>query len=470
MLAVVRTLAFAAAAAVPLVAAAAAYPAQHVSPSCNGNPVKVFDNSNKVGVQNGGKAPTFSTNGKSYCLVTVVTYHWNGGHGKPPGSVGVKSSTMSASSTAYGSPGQGGAQNVNWTGTFAKTEKIVISGIYSCFDSDPSTWSQNTASRGKGFCIVYGVPTSAPAGVGGHAAGATKPSGTKVKVSINTKVGAVTVSGGLATKKSSSKLAITATPDNGKPPLAVTFALGAPKVVQWRVDFGDGLFRTGFGQPPASLAHTYAKDGDFKPRLTVLSAQGGTPQSAATSVSVAATPLLSLVANPTSGNPPLAVVFKVATSIQNITTWAIDFGDGTKGGGAGTPPATLYHTYTKAGTYKPQIAVKPGQYSLVYSVAQVVVGGGTPPVLSISARPSKGTHPLTVTFALTTSVPGQLVSWEVIFGDGYRTTGQGAPPASVTHTYAKAGTYAAYLVVAQQQQYGGVQFTVPRGGLAISVG
>jgi len=164
------------------------------------------------------------------------------------------------------------------------------------------------------------------------------------------------------------------------------------------------------------------------------------------------------------------VVFKLSTTVQNITTWSVDFGDGGKGGGAGSPPGVVYHTYTKAGTYKAQFAVKPGQYALVYTVAQVTVGGGTAPILSISASTTSGKHPLAVKFSLTTTIPGQLVSWEVIFGDGSRATGQGAPPASVTHTYAKAGKYAAYLVLAQQQQYGGVQYTAPRGGLAISVG
>ena len=37
------------------------------------------------------------------------------------------------------------------------------------------------------------------------------------------------------------------------------------------------------------------------------------------------------------------------------------------------------------------------------------------------------------------------------------------------HTYAKAGAYSAFLVVAQQQAYGGVQYTAPRGGLTVSV-
>jgi PKD repeat protein len=174
--------------------------------------------------------------------------------------------------------------------------------------------------------------------------------------------------------------------------------------------------------------------------------------------------------SPTSGAPPLAVTFQLATSVQNVASWGIDFGDGEKGGGQGDQPKVVYHTYKKAGTYKPQFAVKPGQYALVYTVAQITVGGGTAPVLSITAAPTSGKHPLAVKFTLTTSIPAELVSWEVIFGDGSGRTGQGPPPASVTHTYAKAGTYAAYLVIAQQQQYGGVQYTAPRGGLALSVG
>lgn len=465
----VRTLAFAAAVGAALLvvaSASSATQASGASSTCSGAPVKLFDNSNGGGVLNGGKPPSFTTKGKSYCLTSIVTYHWNNGRGKAPGTVGLSSSTMSASATAKGSAGQGGAPNVNWTGTFATTKPVVIDGTYSCVDSDPATWSQNPASGGKGFCIVYGVPASGSAGSGGGT------STTKVKITINTKVGAPVVSGGGATSKakSSSKLSIKASPDSGKPPLAVTFALASPKVVQWRVDFGDGLYKTGFGQPPASLAHSYQKAGDFKPRLTVLSAQGAAPQSATTSVSAQAAPLISMIANPPSGSTPLDVTFKLSTTVQNITTWSIDFGDGEHGGGPGTPPQVVYHTYKKAGTYKPQFAVKPGQYALVYTVTQVTVGGGTAPILSITASPTSGKHPLAVRFTLTTTIPAQLVSWEVIFGDGSRATGQGAPPASVSHTYARAGTYAAYLVLAQQQQYGGVQYTAPRGGLAVSVG
>jgi PKD repeat protein len=180
-------------------------------------------------------------------------------------------------------------------------------------------------------------------------------------------------------------------------------------------------------------------------------------------------PLISLVAKPASGDPPLKVTFTLGTTVQNITTWAIDFGDGQRSGGAGKPPATVAHTYAKAGDFRVTFSVKPGVYAAVSTFAKVTVGGGTPAVLSLSASPTSGKAPLAVTFKLGTNIPGTIVSWVLVFGDGFRQQGSGRPPATVSHTYSKKGTFAAFLSASQQQQYGGVQLTVPKGGLAITV-
>jgi PKD repeat protein len=249
----------------------------------------------------------------------------------------------------------------------------------------------------------------------------------------------------------------------------VTFALSSPKVVQWRVDFGDGQSKVAIGQPPSSLEHTYKTRGDYRPRLTVITSPTATTSSSATTSVQVGTALMSLTTTPASGNPPLKVTFTLGTSVQNITTWSVAFGDGQRTAGGGKPPASVSHTYTKAGSYRVVFSVKPGQYALVAAFAQVTVGGGTPPVLSLSATPTSGTHPLAVTFTLGTNIPGKIVSWQLQFGDGQRAGGSGKPPATVSHTYAKAGTYRALLIVAQQQQYGGVQYVVPRGGLVISI-
>jgi len=128
----------------------------HIAYSCHGSPVTLFDNWNVGAVENGGTSPTFSTNGKSYCLVSVFDYHWNNGTGKAPGTIGLLSSTGVSLGPwkAVGSPGSG-VQNDGWTVKPGTTSKpVVINGTYRCVDSDPASWSQNSQSSGKGFCQV----------------------------------------------------------------------------------------------------------------------------------------------------------------------------------------------------------------------------------------------------------------------------------------------------------------------------
>jgi hypothetical protein len=146
-------------------------PARPATPtySCIGAQVKLFDNSNGGGVQNGGKLPSFNTYGtvgvQAYCLNSITTYHWNNGAGKAPGTIGLGPLSFGAlvnpvgPRTATGSAGSNNAPNVNWTVNYPSGPKpVVISGIYTCKDSDPATWSQNQASGGNGFCTVYATP------------------------------------------------------------------------------------------------------------------------------------------------------------------------------------------------------------------------------------------------------------------------------------------------------------------------
>jgi PKD repeat protein len=265
--------------------------------------------------------------------------------------------------------------------------------------------------------------------------------------------------GGGGGAQASAKVKLSAKPDTGKPPLAVTFTIKSPKAIGWRIDFGDGKSTGAQGTPPKTLAHTYAVDGDFKPILRVQT-DASTSYAGATSVMVHLHPLIGLTVQPPSGKAPLAVTFSLETSVKSPVQWSLDFGDGTPAAsGPGVPPATVKHTSTRDGSYKATLAIKPGSLSLLATFAAVTVGGGTPPVLAIKAKPSSGKVPLKVTFTTVENVPPRVVSWKIAFGDGTQfMSGQGAPPATVTHTYTKKGAFRVYLFVAQQQQYGGVQY------------
>ena len=135
---------------------------------CSGAAVKLFDNWNVGGVLGGGTAASFSTKGKSYCVVSIDTYHWNKGHGKAPGTIGLHTIAGLGGSgntfgpwLAKGSAGVGGVANADWTAAVPAGQLAVINGSYSCKDSDPASWAQNSTSGGRGFCKVYAKAATA---------------------------------------------------------------------------------------------------------------------------------------------------------------------------------------------------------------------------------------------------------------------------------------------------------------------
>jgi len=122
---------------------------------CTGPAFQIFNNWNTGAVANGGTPPSFSTNGQTYCLDSLDTYHWNAGKGTIPGSIGLLFNNQSIGTwTATGRSAQGDAPNVNWNAGPAP-QVIVLNGTYTVADSAPSTWSQNAASNGFGFTQVW---------------------------------------------------------------------------------------------------------------------------------------------------------------------------------------------------------------------------------------------------------------------------------------------------------------------------
>lgn len=135
---------------------------------CTGVERVLFDNTNAALVGNGGQRPTFNTGGKTYCLTSVQTYHWNNGKGAAAGYVGLTAGSLALGGPgpvgfwkATGSTGTGGVPNAIWRVSVPRETPVLIRGTYSCSDSSAGTWSQNQASAGLGFCVVAGTPAVA---------------------------------------------------------------------------------------------------------------------------------------------------------------------------------------------------------------------------------------------------------------------------------------------------------------------
>jgi len=147
-----------------------------------------------------------------------------------------------------------------------------------------------------------------------------------------------------------------------------------------------------------------------------------------------------------TGQAPFTVNFSAVLSSDEdgvIVKYEWDFGDGTSGSGE-----SIAHTYDTAGTFSVVLRVTDdgGDSATTRKTIYVTPGEPPGPTASISASPTSGTSPLTVTFnaSASTYASGTIASYEWDFGDGASWTGMNA-----THTYFSGGsaTYTVTLTV-----------------------
>lgn len=117
--------------------------------------VKFFDNGNIYAVQNQPTRNTVFTLSKPTHLTKLTTYHWNDGFGAKAGTIALRKSTGETYGPweTDGLPGQGGVPSAYWV---VEGDIELPAGTYTVIDSDPSTWSQNAATRGAGMVIAEG--------------------------------------------------------------------------------------------------------------------------------------------------------------------------------------------------------------------------------------------------------------------------------------------------------------------------
>ena len=244
---------------------------------------------------------------------------------------------------------------------------------------------------------------------------------------------------------------ITADPTDGKRPLTVRFdgsassdPLGEELTFRW--DFGDGSTAAGAG-----ATHQYTGRGSFVATLTVTTASG---RSASTSVTVTVddNEPVAVIASPASGTKVTRgkkVSFSSAGSGDpvdapyggKLVAYAWDFGDGTSSAEAN--PQKAYTTLSPPAGYTVRLTVTDDAGRTATAQVVVVVENRAPTV-SLTASPSSGPTPLSVTFSAAVvdepdmaSPPALTWSWD--FGNG--TTSSSASPGAVV--YSAAGTYTA---------------------------
>jgi len=118
----------------------------------------LFELASDAAVNDGPHSPTNFSLDRQSIITKIQTFHWNHGKGQKPGTIGLKDEAGKEYGPwqASGMTGTGGVPNVYWV---AVTNYLELPpGRYMVVDSDPSTWSNNRETRGRGIAWIYGQP------------------------------------------------------------------------------------------------------------------------------------------------------------------------------------------------------------------------------------------------------------------------------------------------------------------------
>jgi PKD repeat protein len=210
-------------------------------------------------------------------------------------------------------------------------------------------------------------------------------------------------------------------PDHGNAPLAVTATGNCTdpenNITSTVINWGDGATTSG-----ASGTHTFTTSGNFTVVLTATDS-GGLTGSASHNVKVTQTqnvpPTCALTVSPKNGSPPLLVMAtgNCSDPENDIVSIVLNWGDGTTVNGASGS-----HTYSLLGNYTVTLTATDSAGGIGTATQTVTLANGqnAPPQCSMSASPTSGQVPLTVTVTPNCSDPENDISSIVVdFGDGF---------------------------------------------------
>jgi len=241
---------------------------------------------------------------------------------------------------------------------------------------------------------------------------------------------------------------LTATPLEGTSPLTVDFdassSTGNIAIYEWT--FGDGDSAHG-----STTNHIFSTAGSYNVTLLVTDSDGATDSHVQTIVVTSGSsdntaPTAVLSSSTTLGKAPLLVELDGSGSTDDdgsIVSYNWDLGDGGTASGA-----LVNYTYSTAGTYYPTLTVtdNDGATNTINTPVMVEQSteSNTPPSASLTATPSSGEVPLTITVDASNSTDqdGTISSYTWNFGDG--STGSGK---TLQHSYTEKAQYTITLIV-----------------------
>jgi PKD repeat protein len=218
---------------------------------------------------------------------------------------------------------------------------------------------------------------------------------------------------------------------------------GNPTQISW--NFGDGTGANG-----SVVQKTWSRAGTYTVTLTVSNSAGANTATAAIVVNdITLAPVSRFTASQTTAEEGQSIRFQ-SLSINNPTTLAWDFGDGSTASGT-----SVTHAFARVGSYQVRLRAVNAAGSDESSQTISVVAQLPAPVASFSFDPSIITAGAAVLFSDESS-GGTPTTWSWDFGDGSPSVGQRNP----THRFDRAGNFVVRLTVSNAKGTSSTQRTV----------
>ena len=217
-------------------------------------------------------------------------------------------------------------------------------------------------------------------------------------------------------------------------------------ISSWTINWGDGSPPQTVTGNPSSVTHVFADAGSYTVNAAVTDDQGSysaTPLSVtaelvpptvtisgASTVNEEATYTLNLSATGEPANHP-------------ITSWTINWGDGSTPQTVSGNPSSATYVYANAGTYTITASANEDEGTFAAAAPVNVTVGVVPPMVTISGAATVNED---ATYTLNLSATGEpsnhpITSWTINWGDGSAPQTISGNPSSATYVYANAGSY-----------------------------
>ena len=218
-------------------------------------------------------------------------------------------------------------------------------------------------------------------------------------------------------------------------------------ITSWTINWGDGSAPETITGNPSTATYVYADAGSYTITASATEDEGTFAASAPVNVTVEVVPPTVTISGKSTVNEDATYTLNLSAtgnpSNHSITSWTINWGDGSDPETVTGNPNTATYVYADAGSYTITAWANEDEGSFEAAAPVNVTAEVVPPTVTISGASTVNED---ATYTLDLSATGNpsnhpVTSWTINWGDGSDLQTITGNPSSVTYVYPNAGSY-----------------------------